>query len=106
LDSWGFSKVAEIVAVHLDIQVQEKGPINEAEMVYLADKLVAGDQPIDLDQRFQQKIKKYGQDPQMAKAIRVRWDNARRIKAKVEHITGIPLRSLLDQYNPFKENVH
>jgi hypothetical protein len=104
LDSWGFSKAAEIVAVHLDIQIQEKGPINEAEIVYLADKLVAGDQAVDLDQRFQQKIKKYGQDPHMVAAIQLRWDNARRIKDKVEHITGCPLRSISDQDILLKED--
>jgi molybdenum cofactor cytidylyltransferase len=93
LEEWGFPKPAKIVRVHLDIQVQDDEPINEAEIVYLADKLVSGHQPIDLEQRFQLKMKKYGQDPQMAAAIRLRWDNARRIKAKVEHITGCPLHS-------------
>jgi molybdenum cofactor cytidylyltransferase len=104
LEEWGFPKPAEIVRVHLDIQVHDNEPINEAEMVYLADKLVSGHQPIDLEQRFQLKMKKYGQDPQMAEAIRLRWDNARRIKAKVEQITGCPLHSISGQDLLLKED--
>jgi len=104
LEEWGYPKPAEIVRVHLDIQVHDDEPINEAEIVYLADKLVSGNQPIDLEQRFHLKMKKYGQDPQMAAAIRLRWDNARRIKDKVEQITGYPLRSSSDQDILLKED--
>ena len=63
LEEWGYPKLAEIVRVHLDIQVHDNEPINEAEIVYLADKLVSGNQPIDLEQRFHLKMEKYGQDP-------------------------------------------
>jgi CTP:molybdopterin cytidylyltransferase MocA len=104
LEEWGYPKPAEIVRVHVDIQIHDNEPINEAEIVYLADKLVSGNQPIDLEQRFHLKMKKYGQDPQMAAAIRLRWDNAHRIKDKVEQITGCPLRSISDQDILLKED--
>jgi molybdenum cofactor cytidylyltransferase len=96
LEDWGFPHLAEIVRRHQNIQVHENDLINETEIVYLADALVSGNQPDDLEQGSQLKKIKCGQDSPMVDVIRLRWDNARKIKAKVEHVTGCPLQSILD----------
>lgn len=94
LREWGFPGVADIIRVHMDIVVSETLPPTEAEIVYLADKLVAGDRRVDLAKRFGEKIRRYEKDAQAVAAIRRRLDNAQKIQAKVERITGRPLERI------------
>jgi molybdenum cofactor cytidylyltransferase len=88
LECHGFSSLSPIVGVHMDLEVNFDGPIDESQIVHLADKLAAGDQPVDLETRFDKKLKKYGADPKKAAAIFHRQENARRILGKVERLTG------------------
>jgi molybdenum cofactor cytidylyltransferase len=88
LESHGFSLLAPIVKTHMDLEVVADQPIDEAQVVYLADKLVAGDRLVDLEQRLTRKMAKYGRDPCAVAAIARRMENARRVQFKVERITG------------------
>ena len=44
----GFPDVAEIVGAHMDIVIHDENPIDEREVLYLADKLVQEDQTVHL----------------------------------------------------------
>ncbi|MCA1906567.1 MAG: HD domain-containing protein, partial [Desulfarculus sp.] len=83
LRDWGWPRVAELVARHADIDPPQEGPVGADEVLYLADKLVEGDQPVDLDQRFQAKLARHGGDPGAVIAIERRWSAARAIRARI-----------------------
>lgn len=91
LEQHGFSRLAPLVAAHMDLETDENSPMNAEQIVYLADKLVAGGRQVDLEQRFARKMAKYGSDPQAVAAIARRRENALRVRAKVERITGVSI---------------
>ncbi len=84
LEAWGFSKVAAVVRTHMDIDVKDNGPITEAEILYLADKLVSRDRMVDLDDRFREKMTRYEKNSQALASIRRRLESARKIRMKLE----------------------
>jgi molybdenum cofactor cytidylyltransferase len=88
LETHGFPILAPIVATHMDLEVNTGRPVDEAQLVFLADKLVVGDQCVNVEQRFARKLEKYGGDPAVAARIMQRRESALRIQAEVERITG------------------
>ncbi len=94
LREMGFPEVADIVAVHMDIVAGDGPSVSEAEVVFLADKLVRGDRPCSIEQRFQAKMKKYGDRPEVRDGILRRQENARRIMQRIEAITGQTVEAL------------
>ena len=61
VEALGFPVVAAIVRAHMDLSFQ--GAIDEAAIVYLADKLVLGDRVVSIDLRFADAINRYGDEP-------------------------------------------
>jgi putative nucleotidyltransferase with HDIG domain len=88
LEHHGFPPLVSIVADHMDLSVDAETPADEAQIVFLADKLVAGERLVDLEERFTHKMAKYGKDPAVAARITQRRDNARRVRDKIEALTG------------------
>lgn len=84
----GYEFVGDIMVSHMDIDVCDKEPITENEILYLADKLVKEDGICRLDERFQQAIKKVGDNTQAIEKINKRWLSAKSIIKKIERITG------------------
>ncbi len=105
LRRWGFPRVADIVRVHMDIAPDDGGPLTEAEIVYLADKCIAGDALADLEERFSRKRAKYGKYPEAVAAIQRRRDAALRIKTKIEKLTGRSVMDILKDIPPPENNV-
>ena len=97
LEAHGFPRLAPLVADHMDLAVEEETPLDEAQIVFLADKLAAGDRQVDLEERFDRKMAKYGQDPDLAARIVRRRANARRVRDKVQAATGRSLEAILDE---------
>lgn len=91
----GFPDLAAVVGMHMDIHVDDRKPVSEGEIVYLADKLLQGDQLVDMEQRFSRKMAALGLDPESADAVGRRRHNARRIRTKVETATGRTLEAIL-----------
>jgi len=95
----GYAEVASIVAVHTDIACFLQTPIDCAEVLYLADKLVSGDTIIPLTQRFQVALEKYGHDPEIRKKIEKRFQNAEMIQKKIEAVIG---RDVINEFRQIK----
>ena len=91
----GFPALSPIVRVHMDLDVDRDAPLDESQIVHLADKLVSGDQTVDLETRFQKKLKKYGKNPESIGFIHRRKENACRILEKVERLTGRSMAEIL-----------
>lgn len=88
LERHGFARLAPLVAQHMDLEVDRAAPLDEAQIVFLADKLAAGDRLVDLEERFDRKMAKYGEDPAVAARIVRRRENARRVRDKIESLTA------------------
>lgn len=95
LNEMGFPAMADIVAVHMDIEVTETSPLDEAQLVYLADKLVSGNTVVDMARRFAAKLEEYGHEPKVAANIDRRLQTALTIQGKVERIAGRAVDQIL-----------
>ncbi len=98
LSEMGFSGIADIVAGHMDIDFQENTPLTDREIVYLADKLVKGDKLVPLNARFDDKLARYGENPDAKKAILKRKNNALTIVRCFEKESGKGLQTILDDF--------
>ncbi|MFH1033976.1 MAG: NTP transferase domain-containing protein [Pseudomonadota bacterium] len=95
LRRWGWEPVARLVEVHMDLAPLERGPLSEAEVLYLADKLVQGEKLTKPQARFQAKLARYVHDPVASEAIRRRWLNALTIQDRIEQACGRSLELML-----------
>ena len=95
LEAMGFQAMAAIVAVHMDIDASADSPLDEAQIVYLADKLVAGNTVVNLSQRFEAAEVKYGRDPKVLAKIRQRRRSAFCIQKKIEQASGNTIQIIL-----------
>lgn len=93
LTKMGYPEVAQVVAAHMDIDCSSETPVSNAEVIYLADKLVKGDEIVPLAQRFQEAMDKYGSDPEVKQKVKQRFHDALVINKKIQDIIGkaIPL---------------
>jgi CTP:molybdopterin cytidylyltransferase MocA len=97
LHAMGFPAMAALVATHMDIDDYRESCLDEAQILYLADKLVAGTTVVSLKQRFDAKLKTYGRDPMVAEAIDRRRRAAFTIQTKVEKTTGKQMDQILNK---------
>ncbi|WP_313413116.1 DVU_1551 family NTP transferase [Sedimentibacter sp.] len=67
----GYKEVSDIIEEHMHLR-DYNDEITEKEVVYLADKLVAGDRLVTIEQRFTAKEELYANDPDVLKIIKGR----------------------------------
>jgi molybdenum cofactor cytidylyltransferase len=92
LQSMGFGKTGEIVAAHSDLPEGLSGSSPEAKLVFLADKFVAGETLVSVEQRYTQVLKRFGaarSDILQRKAV------ALRVKLEFETVLGYPLEKII-----------
>lgn len=94
LRKMGFPRIADIVAVHMDYTVDKTGPVTEAEVVFLADKWIQGDRRISMEERFQAKLRQYGNDSGVCRDILKRRGNAIEAQRRVEKQSGLDMERL------------
>lgn len=82
----GFSSLANIVASHMDLRLEPGQLLNEAAVVFLADKLVQGDKPVPLSERFRFSLEKFADQPDIQAAVVRRQQTAISI---MDNITGL-----------------
>jgi pyridoxal biosynthesis lyase PdxS len=83
----------------MDLDVIRDRPVDEAQVVYLADKLVDGDRCVDMEPRFSRQMETYSGNRSALDAIARRWENARQIRTKVERVTGQPIEAIVANTN-------
>lgn len=97
LSEMGFFRVSEIVAQHTDLKFDPEAPINETDIVYMADKLISGDRFTTLEQRFEKAMKRFGHDTKAGEAILKRKQTTMALKTKLERAMGVSVESLIKQ---------
>lgn len=95
IEEMGFSPVAEIVRYHMDLVVEDDCLITEKEILYIADKLVRGNQVVGLSERFNLKARHYKDNPKAQAAIAQRLKTAQKIAEGIKRVTGKTLENLL-----------
>ena len=94
VEAKGYLRVAEIIAVHMDIVMQDHSPITEAEVVYLADKLTKDSRRVTITERFEMAQEKFGDRPEALMVATSRLQQADRIRRKVERMLGQPIEMI------------
>ena len=97
LSNLGLPRLGGVVGQHMVMTREPVGTpgVTEAELVYLADKLVAKDELVGLDQREARAFRKMGRRPEEAERIRARTRDARAIAEKVAVTLGRPFDEVL-----------
>jgi molybdenum cofactor cytidylyltransferase len=88
-------QMAAVVATHMDLPDKEEMPIREAEVVFLADKLVREERFVGLAQRFRHRLADDRADPRARESARLKFETASRLKERIEAVTACSLESLL-----------
>jgi hypothetical protein len=88
LKGLGFPEVAELVAGHMDLPLPLKNEITEVEILFLADKLVQGEQRVSLAERFAQAADRFCNDLQVKAKIAARMATAQAIQQRMEQLWG------------------
>lgn len=97
LGALGYARVAEIVAEHMDINLDLAGRLDEKSLVYLADKLIQGSRLVHLEQRFQAAREKFSDQPEVLNLVEMRFNNARIIQERLEKVLGLTVAEIKDQ---------
>lgn len=84
----GFSDLAGIVASHMDLEFAADTVIDEAAIVFLADKLVQGDKVVTLSERFSPSLEKFSGSPEISDSVVRRMRTAETIRNKVLNLLG------------------
>jgi len=96
LRSMDFPRVATIVSTHTDLDFSG-GRLDESAIVYLADKLVRGENVVTLDQRFVPALTRFSNNPHALHAVQRRMATAQAVVLAVETQLGAPLASVINE---------
>jgi molybdenum cofactor cytidylyltransferase len=97
LANMGHPEVAAVVSTHMDILPNSTG-LTEADLLYFADKCVAGDRLVTLEERFGKAMSRHADRPDILKNVSVRLENARTIGRLVESALGSSPYELLQRF--------
>ncbi len=97
LEDLGYGAVGRLVATHVDLRSLAPS-VEESQLLYLADKLVARDRLVSLEERFQPASEKFAEQPEIMASVARRLEQARIIKQRLEGVLGISLEELIRRY--------
>lgn len=96
LRGMGFDKIADIVAVHMELPERADDVALNGKIVFLADKLVHGEDLISIEERYGSASLAYGKTPDVIAKIEERKNQALRVKREIEELLRYPLENRLD----------
>lgn len=88
LKNMGYETIGNIIATHMDIDVDINMPLNENELLFLADKLVNEDDVCGFEKRFEKAFLKCEGNFDAQKNIMKRLNATKAIIKKIENLTG------------------
>lgn len=89
-----FPALSSIVASHMDIELTSECLIDEAGVVFLADKLIQGDKRVSLDDRFNLALEKFPGNSEILDAILRRRQTAEALRDQVVGFLGMSLEEI------------
>lgn len=94
LDGLGFSNIALIVSSHMSMCVKDSDPITAAEIVFVADKYTLEDSFVNIEERYNLKMKEYKNDIIIKNNIENKLNCALKAKKRIEKLIGQSIISL------------
>lgn len=91
----GFSLLSEIVASHMDLTVTKEYVLDEAGLVFLADKLVQCDQVVSLEERFRTALDKFYGNAELQDIVLRRRHTAEILSQQVTSILGMSIEEIV-----------
>lgn len=91
----GFTRLAEVVGAHTDLDLEQGVTLDESAIVYLADKLVLGDRVVGLGERFGAALQRCRDSEAARLAVVRRRSDAARVACAVEEVLGMDLGTWL-----------
>jgi molybdenum cofactor cytidylyltransferase len=98
LTEMGYPVVADIVASHMDISLNEGEVIHENEIIYLADKMISGDRFVTIEERFQSRLESLKPNDNVRRMVECRLRNAQLIRKRLEMQLGRSLEEVLRKF--------
>ena len=95
LERLHYRRVAAVVRPHVRLGDRAGDEPDEAQVVYLADKLVQGTRVVGLDARFAVRLERFADDPEARAVVHERKEEAARVLRRVERILGAPVDEVL-----------
>jgi hypothetical protein len=95
LELLGYLRVAAVVRPHVHLGPRAGDEPDEAQVVYLADKLVQGSSVVGLAARFAGRLDRFAGDPAARAAVLERKEEAVRVLRRVEQVLGAPVDEVL-----------
>ncbi len=93
----GYPRVGAVVAKHMDIG--PRGPsVDEADLIYFADKCFEEDRPVSLERRFEKSMSRYADRPEILKNILKRLEDAKSIAKRIEALLQRPVDDIVRRY--------
>ena len=90
----GYPRVAAVVRRHMGLDDADDD-VGEAQVVYLADKLVQGDQLVGLEARFAARLERFARYPAALAGATARRDEAEKLLRRVESVLERPVADVL-----------
>lgn len=90
-----FLQVAAVVSSHTDLNFS--GQLDENAIVYLADKLMSGERPVTIEQRFEIALRRFSDDPPALQATQRRMATAKAVALAVETRVGATLANIVNE---------
>lgn len=88
LSQLGHKPVAELVNVHMDLPDSYLTTLNEGVLVYLADKMMAKNVPVTVEERFAPKREKFKGNPRALSSLEKRYQRAKQAEKMTEALIG------------------
>jgi molybdenum cofactor cytidylyltransferase len=95
LEGLGYRRVAAVVRQHMELPREAGRDVDEAQVVFLADKLVRGDRVVGLEERFAVRLVRHRDDAVALAAVHRRKAQAETVLANVEQVLGRPVETVL-----------
>ena len=88
LESLGYEQIAHIVRSHMKLEKEIEDVINENTILYYGDKLVIEDKFVNLNKRFENKLKKFKDHKEIQENIMKKYKSTLKIKSNIISIIG------------------
>jgi CTP:molybdopterin cytidylyltransferase MocA/5'-deoxynucleotidase YfbR-like HD superfamily hydrolase len=93
----GYARVAPLVRLHAHLGERVADEPDEAQVVYLADKLVQGARVVGLEARFAARFERHAGDEAALAGVRARREEAQGVLRRVERVLGATLDEALPE---------
>ena len=95
LEGLGYPRVAAVVRRHMELPRDAGQDVDEAQVVFLADKFVQGDRLVGLEERFAARLARHRGDADALAAVRGARRRPRRCSRTSSRLLGRPVETVL-----------